>query len=137
MFIPRGSDVIKENDIIFVLAFTEDMIHIEKYIGKERTRIKNVMILGGGRIGYHLAQLLEEKKIGVKIIEKNLERCKEIAKTLNSTLVIHGDGTDIDLLKEEGAGQVDAFISLTEDDKLNLLVSLLVKHLGVKIHSSD
>jgi len=132
MFIPRGSDVIKENDIIFVLAFTEDMIEIEKYIGKERTRIKNVMILGGGRIGYHLAQLLEEKKIGVKIIEKNLERCKEIAKTLNSTLVLHGDGTDIDLLKEEGAGQVDAFISLTEDDKLNLLVSLLVKHLGVK-----
>ena len=64
MFIPRGSDVIKENDIIFVLAFTEDMIHIEKYIGKERTRIKNVMILGGGRIGYHLAQLLKKKKIG-------------------------------------------------------------------------
>ena len=64
MFIPRGSDVIKENDIIFVLAFTEDMIHIENILVKKRTRIKNVMILGGGRIGYHLAQLLEEKKLG-------------------------------------------------------------------------
>jgi len=132
MIIPRGNDIIKEKDIIFILARTKDMIHIEKLIGKERAKIKNVMILGGGRIGYYLAKLLEEKKIGVKIIEKNFQRCKEIAKNLNSTLVLHGDGSDIDLLKEEGAGQVDAFVALTEDDKLNLLVSLLAKHLGVK-----
>lgn len=132
MIIPRGNDIIKENDIIFVLAKTKDMIHIEKLLGKERTKIKNVMILGGGRIGYYLAKLLEEKKVGVKIIEKNFQRCKDIAKDLNSTLVLHGDGSDIDLLKEEGAGDVDAFVALTEDDKLNLLVSLLAKHLGVK-----
>lgn len=132
MIIPRGNDIIQNKDILFILAKTKDMINIEKAIGKERTKIRNVMILGGGRIGYYLAQLLEEKKIGVKIIEKDLSRCKEIAKNLNSALVLHGDGTDIDLLKEEGAGQVDAFIALTEDDKLNLLVSLLAKHIGVK-----
>jgi len=132
MIIPRGNDLIKKNDIIFILAKTKDMIHIEKLIGKERTKIKDVIILGGGRIGYYLAKLLEEKKVGVKIIEKNYQRCKELAKLLNSALVLHGDGSDIDLLKEEGAGQADAFVALTDDDKLNLLVSLLAKHLGVK-----
>ncbi|MGI6226383.1 MAG: Trk system potassium transporter TrkA [Peptococcales bacterium] len=132
MIIPRGNDIIKKNDIIFVLAKTKDMIHIEKLMGKERAKIRNVMILGGGRIGYYLAKLLEDKKIGVKIIEKNISRCREIAKNLNSALVLHGDGSDIDFLKEEGAGDVDAFVALTDDDKLNLLVSLLAKHLGVE-----
>ncbi len=132
MIIPRGNDIIKENDIIFLLAKTADMVHIEKFMGKERTKTKNVMILGGGRIGYYLAKILETKKMGVKIIEKDLQRCRELSKKLDSTLVLHGDGSDIDLLKEEGAGEVDAFVALTEDDKLNLLVSLLAKHLGVK-----
>lgn len=132
MIIPRGDDIIRKNDIIFLLAKTTDMVYIEKYMGKERSKTKSVMILGGGRIGYYLAKLLEDKKMNVKVIEKNLERCKEISKSLDSALVLHGDGSDIDLLKEEGAGQVDAFVALTEDDKLNLLVSLLAKHLGVK-----
>lgn len=132
MIIPRGDDIIKKNDIIFLLAKTQDMVDIERYMGKERAKTKNVMILGGGRIGYYLAKILETKKMGVKIIEKNLQRCKEISQSLDSTLVLHGDGSDIDLLKEEGAGQIDTFVALTEDDKLNLLVSLLAKHLGVK-----
>lgn len=132
MIIPRGNDIIRENDIIFLLAKTADMVYIEKFMGKERTKTKNVMILGGGRIGYYLAKILETKKMGVKIIEKDLQRCRELSKKLDSTLVLHGDGSDIDLLKEEGAGEVDAFVALTEDDKLNLLVSLLAKHLGVK-----
>ncbi|NLT94729.1 MAG: Trk system potassium transporter TrkA [Clostridia bacterium] len=132
MIIPRGNDIIKKGDIIFLLAKTTDMVDIEKYMGKKRAKTKNVMILGGGRIGYYLAKLLEAKRMNVKIIEKKLERCKEISKSLDTTLVLHGDGSDIDLLKEEGAGQVDAFVALTEDDKLNLLVSLLAKHLGVK-----
>ncbi|SMB94551.1 Trk K+ transport system, NAD-binding component [Desulfonispora thiosulfatigenes DSM 11270] len=59
-------------------------------------------------------------------------RCKELARDLNTSMVLHGDGTDLDLLEEEGAGQVDLFVSLTDDDKLNLLVCLIAKHLGVK-----
>lgn len=131
MLIPRGEDYILPNDILFIIAKTKEMVRIEKFLGKERKKIENVVILGGGRIGYFLAKMLEEKKISVKIIEKDKKRCNEIVRNLDSSLVLCGDGTDIDLLKEESVGDTDLFISVTEDDKLNLLVSLLAKHLGV------
>lgn len=132
MIIPRGNDCIFENDIIFILAKTQDMVQIEKYFGKTRNKVKNVMILGGGRIAFYLARFLEEKKLGVKIIEKDQQRCKELSRELNTSIILHGDGTDIDLLEDEGVGYVDLFVALTDDDKLNLLVALLAKHLGVK-----
>jgi len=133
MIIPRGDDKILKNDIIFILAETKNMIHIEKsFLGKKRSKIKNVIVLGGGRIGYYLAKILERRKIEVKIIEKNHQRCKEIAKELNSALILHGDGTDIDFLKEIDAEQADLFVALTDDDKLNFFVCLLAKHLGIK-----
>ena len=81
--------------------------------------------------------MLETTKVSAKIIEKDQERCKQIAKDLNNVMILYGDGTDIDLLKEEGVQNTDLFISLTDDDKLNLLVSLLAKHLGVKNHRSN
>ena len=132
MIIPKGNNRILEKDTIFVLSKTTDMIGIEKAIGKKRSKTKSVMILGGSRIAYYVARELEKKKISVKIVEKNHARCKELARDLNTTMILHGDGTDLDLLEEEGAGKVDLFISLTDDDKLNLLVSLIAKHLGVK-----
>ena len=132
MIIPRGEDQLEVDDIVFIVARTEEMIDVEKLMGKSRAAIEKVIILGGGRIGYYLAKLLEEKRIQVKIIEKNRKKCKVISGKLDHTLVLNGDGTDIDLLKEEGAGEVDLFVSVTGDDKLNLLVSLISKHLGVK-----
>lgn len=132
IIIPRGEDRLEVNDTVFMVARTEEMIEMEKLLGKKRTVIEKVMILGGGRIGYYLARLLEEKKIQVTIIEKDRKKCKLVSSKLKNTLVINGDGTDIDLLKEEGAGEVDVFVTATGDDKLNLLVSLLSKHLGVQ-----
>ncbi|MGI6712731.1 MAG: Trk system potassium transporter TrkA [Bacillota bacterium] len=132
MIIPRGNDRIMIGDIIFVLAETKEMIDVEKFLGQRRTKVENVVILGGGRIGYYLARQLEEKRIAVKIIEKDLEICKSIAQKLNSSLVIHGDGADLQLLEDENVGTTDLFVALTGDDKLNLLASLLAKHLGVK-----
>lgn len=132
MIIPRGSDVLKPGDLIFVIAETKNMLAVEKVLGEKRTKVENVIILGGGRIGYYLAKLLEKKPVSVKVIDKDLEVCRKISSELNDTLVLHGDGTDISLLEEEDTGKADMFIAVTNDDKVNLLVSLLAKHLGAK-----
>lgn len=132
VIIPKGKDKVKLGDMVFVLAQTKDMQEVEKFFGQRRTKVENVVILGGGRIGYYLAQQLELKHVNVKIIEKELTRCKFLAEHLNRSLVIHGDGADLQLLEDENVGSTDLFVSLTGDDKLNLLVSLLAKHLGTK-----
>jgi trk system potassium uptake protein TrkA len=132
MMIPRGDDLIKSNDIIFVLAKTKEMIHIERFLGNERKMAQRVMVLGGGYTGYYLAKILEDRKYAVKMIEKEYNKCVDIAKSLNNTMVLYGDATDIDFLTNEGTSDADVFVSLTDDDKLNLLVSLLAKRLGVK-----
>ncbi|MEL7563522.1 MAG: Trk system potassium transporter TrkA [Dehalobacterium sp.] len=132
VIIPKGKDKVKLGDMVFVLAQTKDMKEVEKFFGQRRTKVQNVVILGGGRIGYYLAQQLEQKHVDVKIIEKDLTRCKFLAEHLHRSLVIHGDGADLQLLEDENVGSTDLFVSLTGDDKLNLLVSLLAKHLGTK-----
>jgi len=132
VIIPQGNDKIMLGDMVFVLAQTKDMQEVEKFFGQRRTKVENVVILGGGRIGYYLAQQLELRHVNVKIIEKNLTRCQFLANNLNRALVIHGDGADLQLLEDENVGATDLFVSLTGDDKLNLLVSLLAKHLGTK-----
>lgn len=131
LIIPRGDTEILPNDIIFIVAKTADM-RIEQIVGEERKKPHSVMILGADHIGFYLAKILENKKLAIKLVEKNIDRCREVSEKLESSLVLHGDGTDIDLLKEEGAGETDVFVCLTDDDKLNLLVGLLAKHLGTK-----
>lgn len=132
MIIPRGNDVLMPGDLVFVIAETKNMLAIEKVLGEERVKIENVIILGGGRIGFYLAKLLENKPFAVKVIEKNIEVCRKISSELENTLVLNGDGTDLNLLEEEDTAKTDMFISVTDDDKVNLLVSLLAKHLGAK-----
>lgn len=132
MIIPRGSDLLLPDDIVFILAKTKEMVRVERFLGAERQKAERVMILGGGYAGYHLAKILEQRKYLVKIVEKDYKRCVDISGSLNNVLVLHGDATDIDLLKSEGTGECDVFVSLTDDDKVNLLVSLIAKHLGAK-----
>ena len=132
LIIPRGDDLIYPQDVIFVLAKTVDMIRVERFLGTKREKAERVMILGGGYTGFHLAKILENRKYAVKIIEKDYHRCVEIAKELERTMVLYGDATDINFLNNEDTGSVDVFVCLTDDDKLNLLVSLIVKNLGVK-----
>lgn len=118
---------------MFILARTKDMLETEKlFLTKRLPAIEYVVILGGGLIGYYLAQELERNKYRVKVIEKDRKYCKECTRRLDQTLVINGDGTDIDLLIEENVGQADAFVAVTDDDKLNLLVCLIAKELGAK-----
>lgn len=132
VIIPRGSDKLQVGDIVFILAKTSDMADIEHFLGSERKQTAKVMILGGGRTGRTLAMILEKKDYAVRVIEKEYKTCTELAEILRHGLVIHGDATDLDLLKQEGAGQGDVFVSVTDDDKVNLLAGLIAKHLGAK-----
>jgi len=132
IIIPRGDDYLLAEDRIFVIAPSRQMEHVEHLLGQERLRVQRVVILGGTRAAYYLARMLEDKKIELKIIEKDPRQCEVLSERLPNAMIIQGDGSDISLLKEEDIGRADVFAALTGDDKANLLVSLLAKHLGAK-----
>lgn len=142
MLIPHGSDMILPNDCVFFVGEYSVIKKFEENFTVRKSKVDRVLIIGAGRIGRHLALLLERAGVSVKVIDKERERCQELAGRLDSGLVLCGEGTDIELLTEEGVGEADAVICLTDDDKLNLLIALLAKHLGapktfVRVGRSD
>jgi len=132
MIIPQGEDFLLPQDNVF---FVGEAVAIEKF-GKQfsdkKSKLERIMIIGAGRIGRHLAKILFDAGLSVKIIDKNRERCRELADQLDKGLVLCGEGTDVDLLCEEGIGAADAVVCLTDDDKLNLLIALLSKNFGAQ-----
>jgi trk system potassium uptake protein TrkA len=129
--IPKGNDKFLPNDQVFIITKPDGHEMILKLSGKENIKIENIMILGGGKIGRRVAKLLEGE-IKIKLIESDDEKSAELAGSLTNTLVIRGDGRDIDLLAQEGIIDVDAYIALTEDAETNIISCLMAKHLGVK-----
>ncbi|HHV98373.1 MAG TPA: Trk system potassium transporter TrkA [Clostridiaceae bacterium] len=134
IIIPDGSSTILEHDIVYVIGEKDSISQLaQRYKVSLPTKyIRKVMILGGGRIGYYLGKRLGEMGISVKIIEKDRERCDYLSEELSNALVICGDGTDINLLKEEDISSMDAFIGVTGFDEENLLMTLMAKQVGVK-----
>ena len=132
LIIPRGDDVLLEEDRIFLIGRTDQMREIEKYLGFRRRTVHSIMLLGGSRVAFYLAQQLEKRGLEVKIIEKDYKHCKLLAGELEEAIILNGDGSDIDLLQDEGVQDTDLFVALTEDDRLNILVSLMAKRLGAK-----
>lgn len=128
--IPRGDDTLQIGDQIFVICERTLISQVAKIAGKENVNIRNIMILGGGLIGRYVAQELEDQ-ISIKIIESQIERSEEISQNLRRSLVIHGDGTDIDLLASEGIVDMDCFIAVTGDDENNIISTLMARHLKV------
>ncbi|UCH64458.1 MAG: Trk system potassium transporter TrkA [Ignavibacterium sp.] len=128
--IPKGNDRFLPNDQVFVITTPEGIDLILKLVGKENIKFDNIMILGGSKIGRRVAVLLQNV-MKIKLIESNEEKTISLADDLHETLVIHGDGRDIDLLAQEGIIDVDAFISVTEDAETNIITCLMAKHLGV------
>ncbi|HLS54111.1 MAG TPA: NAD-binding protein, partial [Tissierellaceae bacterium] len=112
---------------------SENINNFAERIGINLNKIKSerVLILGGGNIGFYLAEKLEKLGIKATIIEKDKERCEYLAERLDRTLVIYGDGTDMDLLQEEDLESYDTFIGVTGFDELNLLMALVAKQSGV------
>ena len=132
MIIPNGNDMLLADDHVFFIGEHDAIVEFEGNFNNKRSKVERVMIIGAGRVGRNLAVLLEQSGISVKIIDRDPERCDATACILNQGIVLNGDGTDIDLLTQEGAGEADAIVCLTNDDKLNLLVALLAKRLGAK-----
>jgi trk system potassium uptake protein len=134
MLVPSGDDVLKAGDYIRLMARTAEMKAVKKILGFPSRKVERVTILGGGRTGYYLAQILEQRRpaIEIKIIEKDLVRAQQISQKLSHTLVIHGDGSDYQLLEEENISASDLFAAVTDDDKINLLCALIASNLGVK-----
>ena len=133
IIIPDGSTVLEEKDIIHVIGKKEDIRNLNNRFTRDisKRQIKRVMILGGSNIGFYLAKELVRSNIFVTIIEQNKRRCEELTEKLNNVLVIHGDGTDINLLEEEKISSMDAFVGVTGYDEANLLMGLMAKQSGV------
>jgi trk system potassium uptake protein TrkA len=129
--IPKGNDRFLPNDQVFVITKPEGNNVVMKLAGKEDLKFDNIMILGGSKIGRRVAELLEDK-MTVKLIEADEEKSLQLAGGLTRTLVIRGDGRNIDLLAQEGIIDVDAFVAVTDDAETNIITCLLAKHLGVK-----
>ncbi|MFQ6093139.1 MAG: Trk system potassium transporter TrkA [bacterium] len=130
--IPRGENRFRQGDQIFVIAKREAIPLVEKMAGKSENRLEKVMILGGGRIGRGVANVLEKEKLTVKLIESDRDRSDEIANSLPRTLVLRGDDLDVDLLAREGIVDMDALVAVTDDEGINVISCLLAKHLKVK-----
>jgi trk system potassium uptake protein len=132
--VPGGRDEIKPGNKIYLLGDTRTLKDISSLLHHEKTQVSQVTILGGGMIAYQLARLLEESKqnFNVKLIEKDEHRCEGLCKTLQKTLVLQGDATEIAMLKEEDTDQADAVIAATSDDRSNIVAALLARQFGVK-----
>ena len=128
---PGGGFVIREGDRIFVTALNDNLSILLKNLGIITHKAKNVMICGGGRISYYLVKLLEKSGMNLQIVEKDRERCEELAAMLPDVDIIHGDVSSQFLLESQGIKDVDALITLTGLDELNMMVSLFGEHSGV------
>lgn len=131
MIIPHGDDYLLPNDNTFFVGAPGEIEKFSKhFVGTGIKAPERVMIIGAGRTGRTLAKMLDKQGVHVKVIEKDAERSRMVAERIEEGIVVRGDGTDIDLLTQEGVGEADVVICLTADDKLNLMLALLAKHLG-------
>ena len=129
--IPHGDTQLKTGDQVFAVCDPSYSAEFIKATGRIDADMHNIMIVGGGLIGRFIASTLAQEA-QVKIIEQNLTRAEALADILPHALVIHGDGTDIDLLEQEGLDEMDAFVAVTGDDENNLITTLLAQHSNVK-----
>ncbi len=130
--IPRGDDSIQLNDIVYFTTTRKYVPYIRKITGKENyADVRNVMIMGGSRIAVRTAQYVPDY-MQVKIIDNNLDRCNRLTELLDDkTMIINGDGRDMDLLIEEGLKNTEAFVALTGNSETNILACLAAKRMGV------
>ena len=129
--IPNGETTLQVNDHVYFIAQPNGIDLVLELTGKREIEIKNMMILGGSKAGYHTARKLSPD-YKIKLIERDKEKCFTLADELPDTLVINGDGRNVDLLEQEGLADMDAFIALTGDSETNIISCLVAKDRGVK-----
>jgi trk system potassium uptake protein TrkA len=128
--IPRGPDIIQPRDSIYLVARRSEIPALEYLLNLASKAPKRVFIIGGGRVGFLVAQQMEGRRVDVRLVEKDSDRCEKLSETLESTMVLHLDGLESWDLLEEGIDRADLVIAVTGDDDTNLLASLLAKHHG-------
>ena len=132
LIVPGGNDRLKPNDLVYFICKQDVLPETLRMFDKHDAPLNRVLIIGGGRIGYRLAALLEQNSIHTKIIERSNERCNVLAQTLNKTVVLCGDGSDQELLKEENIQDMDSLVAVTDNEETNILVSLLGRRMGAR-----
>jgi trk system potassium uptake protein TrkA len=129
--IPLGSDMVLANDIVYFITAPEYLNLVKEEAGKDDYPIKNIMVMGGSRIAQKTIQNLSSN-INIKILERDKEKSYDLAEKLDNAMIINCDGRNIELLKEEGIEEMDAFVAVTANSEANILACLTAKRLGVK-----
>jgi trk system potassium uptake protein TrkA len=122
--IPKGDFILRVGDRIYITGDLAAISSFVKTFDMVKEKVRSVMIIGGGKITYYLSKMLEQTGMRVKIIEKDENRCLELSESLRNTLVINGDGTDQELLGEEGMEETDALVALTGIDEENIIIAM-------------
>lgn len=130
VYIPSGNFILRARDEISVVGSAKNSVLFFKKLGVPTTRAKNAFIVGGGETAYYLAKQLIAIGIAVKIVEMDKKRCEELSELLPQAMLILGDGTDRNLLLEEGLPQAESFVALTNFDEENIMLSLFVKSIS-------
>lgn len=125
--IPDGKFVIRNGDMVSIIASPQNSAEFFRKIGIQTNQVKSTLIVGGGTIAYYLARQLSSMRIKVKIVEKDRKRCEVLNELLQNTLIINGDGTDRKLLMEEGLTTTESFVTLTNMDEENVFLALFAK----------
>ena len=127
VYIPGGNFALQADDEITIVAKSAKIATFFKKIGAPTTGAKAAMIIGGGETSFYLAEILTDMGIEVKIVDKDRERCEELSELLPEAMIICGDGTERELLMEEGMAQAEAFVTMTNFDEENIMLSLFAK----------
>ncbi|MDG3580761.1 Trk system potassium transporter TrkA [Galbibacter pacificus] len=130
--IPRGDAYFKEGDQAYFVTLKKGVDELYKLTGKTKEDIKNVMILGGSKVGFKTAKNLCKSKFRVKLIEKDKNKAFDLADELPNALIINGDGRNVDLLEEENISDMDAFIAVTGNSETNIMSCLMAKSKNIK-----
>ena len=130
VYIPKGNFRMQCGDVVTFVSTSKIARQFLRAIGFKTTQVRSTMIIGGGRSAYYLAQELCQMGIDVKIVERRKERCEELSILLPKAVIIHGDGTDSELLQEEGLECAEAFVPLTGIDEENILLTLHARHVS-------
>ncbi len=129
--IPHGEDSFYEDDMVYVITNRESVKEVVAYSGNRNIDIKTLMILGGSRIGKHVARALEDE-VSVKLVEIDAEKAYKLAEVLDKTLILNYDGRNMEAMIEEGLNGMDAFVAVTGSSETNILAAMVAKKLGVK-----
>lgn len=132
VYAPDGRFVLKEGDHIYVTAAAKELTNLLRSLGIITHKARRVLLCGGGKVSFYLAQMLAKSDIDVHLIEKDRARCEELAKYLPEVSVIWGDASNQAFLDSEGLRQCDAFVSMTSYDEMNMIMSLYAKNSGVE-----